>query len=131
MSSRRVDWLADRPIGATVIYSTHIFDGLDDWPTHIIRMERGVVVSNSAAAPPAAAPPAGGGASGSLFCTVRAWLDKERTARRAEAAPLDVSACPSTVSAMETEPAQPPPKPTAASKFDRFGGASRQSMYAR
>ena len=58
MSSRRVDWLADRPIGATVIYSTHIFDGLDDWPTHIIRMERGVVVSNSAAAPPAAAPPA-------------------------------------------------------------------------
>jgi CCR4-NOT complex subunit CAF16 len=22
--------------GATIIYATHIFDGLDDWPTHIV-----------------------------------------------------------------------------------------------
>jgi len=22
--------------GATIIYATHIFDGLDDWPTHVV-----------------------------------------------------------------------------------------------
>lgn len=22
--------------GATIIYATHIFDGLEDWPTHIV-----------------------------------------------------------------------------------------------
>jgi hypothetical protein len=22
--------------GATIIYATHIFDGLDDWPTHLV-----------------------------------------------------------------------------------------------
>ncbi|KAF2611357.1 hypothetical protein F2Q70_00007024, partial [Brassica cretica] len=26
--------------GATIIYATHIFDGLEDWPTHILRKER-------------------------------------------------------------------------------------------
>merc|ERR1740138_1800837 len=29
--------------GTTVIYSTHIFDGLDDWPTHVLHMKAGKV----------------------------------------------------------------------------------------
>ena len=29
--------------GATVIYSTHIFDGLDDWPTHVLHLKDGAV----------------------------------------------------------------------------------------
>ncbi|KAL0666354.1 hypothetical protein Bca4012_029058 [Brassica carinata] len=27
--------------GATIIYATHIFDGLEDWPTHILRVGGG------------------------------------------------------------------------------------------
>lgn len=27
--------------GATIIYATHIFDGLDDWPTHIVYIAHG------------------------------------------------------------------------------------------
>ena len=26
--------------GALIIYATHIFDGLDDWPSHIVRNSR-------------------------------------------------------------------------------------------
>lgn len=25
--------------GATIVYATHIFDGLDDWPTHLTYMK--------------------------------------------------------------------------------------------
>lgn len=31
--------------GATVIYATHIFDGLGDWPTHIAHISDGTIVS--------------------------------------------------------------------------------------
>jgi CCR4-NOT complex subunit CAF16 len=118
--------------GATVIYSTHIFDGLDHWPTHLIRMRAGTVTHVGPAeltiAPAAAA---AAGASGSLFQTVRGWLDAERQARPADAmdASGDASAQPLSASAAE------PPKQAAptsfASKYDRFGGAGRQSMFAR
>ena len=27
--------------GATIVYATHIFDGLDDWPSHIARLSKG------------------------------------------------------------------------------------------
>merc|ERR1719484_283551 len=29
--------------GVTVIYSTHIFDGVDDWPTHILSLKHGAL----------------------------------------------------------------------------------------
>merc|ERR1719183_2727763 len=29
--------------GATVIYSTHIFDGLDDWPSHVLHLKHGAL----------------------------------------------------------------------------------------
>ncbi len=30
-----IDFTYDLNIGATILYATHIFDGLDDWPTHL------------------------------------------------------------------------------------------------
>merc|ERR1740138_925396 len=29
--------------GATVVYSTHILDGLDDWPSHVLHLQQGKV----------------------------------------------------------------------------------------
>lgn len=35
-------WLHKESVerGATIIYATHIFDGLDDWPTHLTYLTR-------------------------------------------------------------------------------------------
>jgi len=33
--------------GATIVYCTHIFDHLDGWPTHILRLSKGNVVTNA------------------------------------------------------------------------------------
>ena len=123
--------------GATVIYSTHILDGLDDWPSHVLHLQHGKVNFNGLLndAPGAKA---GLGAnksssgSGSLFSLVKGWLLDERDAKAA-AAHVECEATPSTDMAVDT-PTPPPPAPvskpaTFASKFDRFGGASRQTMY--
>ncbi|RIA87968.1 P-loop containing nucleoside triphosphate hydrolase protein [Glomus cerebriforme] len=32
-------------MNATIVYATHIFDGLGDWPTHIVHMKRGTIVA--------------------------------------------------------------------------------------
>ena len=123
----------------TVVYSTHIFDGLDDWPDTILHLAHGKVryAGAAAAAPRAAATAESPQASGSLFHMVSAWLREERDARRAAAAVPDVAGCPTTDEAFSAAAAPPAaPKPAAApssfgSKFDRFGGGSRQGMYAR
>ncbi|TNY20552.1 P-loop containing nucleoside triphosphate hydrolase protein [Rhodotorula diobovata] len=41
--SRLLDWLAEETTtrGATVLYATHIFDGLDQWPTHLCHLQLG------------------------------------------------------------------------------------------
>ena len=125
--------------GVTVVYSTHIFDGLDDWPDTILHLAHGKVryAGAAAAAPRAAATAESPQASGSLFHMVSAWLREERDARRAAAAVPDVAGCPTTDEAFSAAAAPPAaPKPAAApssfgSKFDRFGGGSRQGMYAR
>merc|ERR1719163_191270 len=68
--------------GATVIYSTHILDGLDDWPSHVLHLKGGTL---SYCGPIAGAPgahalanvaktPAAGATSGSLFTLVKTWL---------------------------------------------------------
>ena len=113
-----------------MIYSTHIFDGLDDWPTHVLHLRAGSVryVGPRALAPAAAAD---GSTSGSLYNQVRAWLLQERAEERAAAATA------ADVVPMQTDDAPPPDAAPAvssscfASRFDRFGGASRQSMFAR
>jgi CCR4-NOT complex subunit CAF16 len=121
--------------GATVIYSTHIFDGLDDWPTHLLHLEKGSVkfVGALADAPKvvAAAGVVSAPTSGSLFHQVKGWFLQERLAAKH----VDLGSCPSTFEVTSAAGAGVPPAPPApvsfASKFDRFGGASRQSMYAR
>lgn len=120
--------------GATVIYSTHILDGLDDWPSHVLHLQDGQVAFNGLLA---AAPGAAGGltaatdsGSGSLFGLVKTWLLAEREAKAAKALNVHCDATPPT--AMAVEPplaAAPTPPPSMASKFDRFGGAGRQRMY--
>merc|ERR1740124_1133019 len=72
--------------GVTVIYSTHIFDGVDDWPTHLLHLKKGGVRYNGPVkdAPPAVtADAAASSTSGSLFTLVRGWLEEERAERRA------------------------------------------------
>ncbi|KAK7242766.1 ATPase [Aureococcus anophagefferens] len=49
-----------------VLYATHVFDGLDDWPTHVLDVRKGAV----AATLPWAAP----GEGGRLFELCRGWL---------------------------------------------------------
>ncbi|KAL6493795.1 ABC transporter I member 20 [Orobanche gracilis] len=62
--------------GSTIIYATHIFDGLDNWPTHIVYVAHGKLqlsmpmskikeISNL-----------------SLMRTVESWLRKERDEER-------------------------------------------------
>ena len=36
--------------GATIIYATHIFDGMEAWPTHVAYVERGQLKRAGAAA---------------------------------------------------------------------------------
>ena len=78
----------------TVIYSTHIFDGVDDWPTHLLHLKKGGVHYNGPvkdAPPAAAAAAASASTSGSLFCLVRGWLDEERAERRANVGGVEVA----------------------------------------
>merc|ERR1719487_1590456 len=126
--------------GATVIYSTHILDGLDDWPSHVLHLRNGTLAyCGEIAGAPGAHALAGNGeasanvrtgvSSGSLFTLVKQWLLAERAAHAAAAAE-EVPACPSTPMVIDVVDSAPAPK-SHASKFDRFGGAGRQGMYAR
>ncbi|KAL2490356.1 ABC transporter I family member 20 [Abeliophyllum distichum] len=62
--------------GATIVYATHIFDGLEDWPSHIVYVAHGKLqfampmdkVKESS--------------SMSLMRTVESWLRKERDEER-------------------------------------------------
>ena len=132
--------------GATVVYSTHILDGLDDWPSHVLHLEGGTLaycgeiggakgadtLAGRSAAMAMEVEGSVAASSGSLFTLVKKWLLTERAAKRASP---EVPACPTTSSAMAVDVADAAPAPSKpvsmASRFDRFGGASRQSMYCR
>ncbi len=115
--------------GTTVIYSTHIFDGLDDWPTHLLHLRAGQVKSMGAHQLRAEA---SGPTSGTLYTSVKEWLSSERAAAADTAeASLAAPVCPTTEEVMRMDSEPVAAAPSFASKFDRFGGASRQSMYAR
>ena len=115
--------------GATVVYSTHILDGLDDWPTHVLHLRGGRVAYNGpvggAPGAKAALGDSAGAASGSLFTLVKGWLMTEREEKASAAANVECAPTPSTseVAAVAPEPAAPA---TFGSRFDRFGGACRQ-----
>uniref|UniRef100_A0A804R7G2 ABC transporter domain-containing protein n=1 Tax=Zea mays TaxID=4577 RepID=A0A804R7G2_MAIZE len=62
--------------GATIIYATHIFDGLDDWPTHIVYIAHGKL---QLAVPLEKVKEM---SQLSLMRTVESWLRKERNEDR-------------------------------------------------
>jgi len=119
----------------TVVYSTHIFDGLDDWPTYLLHVKSGTVAYvGPISEAPRPKPSATTSSSGSLFSTVRGWLDEERQQQRSVEIAA-VTSCPTQADAFAPAPSVVASKPSApssfASKFDRFGGSGRQGMYAR
>ena len=69
--------------GATVIYATHILDGLEQWPTHVAYMEDGrlVRVGPMAQAAPEMLGPDDADGNSALIGTIYAWLLAERDAR--------------------------------------------------
>ncbi|KAF2316084.1 hypothetical protein GH714_040902 [Hevea brasiliensis] len=62
--------------GATIIYATHIFDGLEEWPTHIVYVAHGKL---QLAMPMAKVKEI---SDLSLMRTVESWLRKERDEER-------------------------------------------------
>jgi len=120
--------------GATVVYSTHILDGLDDWPSHLLHLKGGTLnyCGEIAKAPGASAlsGPSVLGGSGSLFSLVKKWLLEEREQNKSKALDVACDSTPSTDSVVQAAPAPAPVKSSFGGKFDRFGGASRQNnMY--
>lgn len=128
--------------GVTVVYATHILDGLDGWPTKLLHVRDGLVAHyGSVEAFGAIHAPASEGAraaeSGSLYRSVRAALKAEivedAEQLKAAAAVADVGCTPATAdSAPSAKPvASAAPSLTGAfggSRFDRFGSASGRQM---
>lgn len=67
--------------GATIIYATHIFDGLESWPTHIAYVEDGRMVTGG---PVMSIPALHEGRK--LLHVVEKWLRAEKESRRKKAA---------------------------------------------
>lgn len=49
MRSRLLAFLAEetQTRGATIVYASHIFDGMDSWPTHLCHIQLGTTVAPS------------------------------------------------------------------------------------
>merc|ERR1719231_1694744 len=117
--------------GATVVYSTHILDGLDDWPSHVLHIKGGKLnYCGEIGKAPGAGALAGAseqGASGSLFTLIKRWLLDEREEKKTASLNEECESTPPTSAVVATAAAPSAPR-GGASKFDRFGG-SRQSAY--
>ncbi|GAQ85986.1 CCR4-NOT complex subunit CAF16 [Klebsormidium nitens] len=100
--------------GATIVYATHIFDGLEDWATHVAYVEEGRMRKSEEIS--SFSELSGGKAT--LFETVEDWLRKER-AEKEQAGGKAKKAVPS--------PAKPQPAST--SRFDRFGSSRHMAYY--
>ncbi|EFJ50121.1 hypothetical protein VOLCADRAFT_80390 [Volvox carteri f. nagariensis] len=72
--------------GATILYATHIFDGLEDWVTHVAYMEEGSIVKGGPITQVQDAAAAAAGTGMKLLHVVENWLRAERDARMARAA---------------------------------------------
>ncbi|KAL8424797.1 hypothetical protein Efla_001011 [Eimeria flavescens] len=78
-----------RQTGSTLIYSTHVFDGLEEWPTHLLYLHEGTVkvfrpleqLDESVLLLRLETPPT----ASSLFQLVRSWLLSEPHNRRLQA----------------------------------------------
>ncbi|KAI6047206.1 P-loop containing nucleoside triphosphate hydrolase protein [Pisolithus marmoratus] len=66
--------------GATVLYATHIFDGLDSFPTHVAHMRLGYFVTEPM--PWSCIPSAVSPSISSLYHTALSWLKEDREHRR-------------------------------------------------
>jgi CCR4-NOT complex subunit CAF16 len=74
--------------GATVVYATHILDGLDGWPTHLAYVQDGRLLRGGtlqSAAPEMCRPPEedDGTGNSAMMTTLHGWLAAERDARLA------------------------------------------------
>jgi CCR4-NOT complex subunit CAF16 len=70
--------------GTTIVYATHIFDGLDSWPTHIAFIDDGRLAKiGTMEAFPDFLERVRGGTVAPLLRTVEAWLREARDKRRA------------------------------------------------
>lgn len=70
--------------GVTVIYATHIFDGLDDWMTHMAYMTDGAMPKfGPIEAFPEFAARRAAGSTSPLLRTIEAWLREGRDAKKA------------------------------------------------
>ena len=61
-----------RRSGATVVFATHIFDGLDGWATDLVHLDGGMLLRHL---------PAASLARASLHATVSSWLLEHAKAR--------------------------------------------------
>ncbi|KAI0040087.1 P-loop containing nucleoside triphosphate hydrolase protein [Auriscalpium vulgare] len=72
--------------GATILYATHIFDGLSEFPTHIAHMRFGAFATPPTSWPPVVGPPGLQNAlalsSQSLYKVALQWLREDREYRR-------------------------------------------------
>ncbi|KAG6844896.1 hypothetical protein H0H87_002595 [Tephrocybe sp. NHM501043] len=70
--------------GATILYATHIFDGLNNFPTHITHMRLGSVIAPPAAWPATPSSPLAiqFSASTTLYAVALQWLKEDRDNRR-------------------------------------------------
>ncbi|KAJ7276378.1 P-loop containing nucleoside triphosphate hydrolase protein [Mycena haematopus] len=69
--------------GATILYATHIFDGLNLFPTHIAHMSFGRLVTPPTAWPiPAESPLSTQFGSSTLYAVALQWLKEDREYRR-------------------------------------------------
>ncbi|KAJ3878103.1 P-loop containing nucleoside triphosphate hydrolase protein [Lentinula edodes] len=75
-----LNFLKDETVnrGATVVYATHIFDGLNDFPTHIAHMRDGSFVLNPTPWP---LDPSSGNAGSTLHAIALQWLSNDRALR--------------------------------------------------
>ncbi|EIN10756.1 P-loop containing nucleoside triphosphate hydrolase protein [Punctularia strigosozonata HHB-11173 SS5] len=70
---------------ATILYATHIFDGLDTFPTHVAHMRFGTMVTEPTPWPLPSDPSSGTSPSkgSSLYALALQWLSEDREYRRA------------------------------------------------
>jgi CCR4-NOT complex subunit CAF16 len=71
--------------GATVVYATHIIDGLEHWPTHVAYMQDGRLMraGPAAEAAPEMLGPDDADGNSAMIGTLRSWLLAERDERLA------------------------------------------------
>lgn len=100
--------------GATIVYATHIFDGLEDWATHVAYVEEGRLQKSEEIS--SFSQLSGGKAT--LFETVEDWLRKERAEKEQSGG-----------KSKKPAPSVAKPQQASTSRFDRFGSSRHMAYY--